>query len=98
MNHPALPLHPGNLNDSHCDSSITEVGVLVTIPSHGPTPHEGGTCYHWWRAARPTLLLYPPYKREAAYLSDGLSYPCTPAAPRWDCLDGNLNRVTPALP
>ncbi|GBM91582.1 hypothetical protein AVEN_209410-1 [Araneus ventricosus] len=42
MNHPALPRHPGNLNDSRCNSSSTEAGVLVAITGHGPTPLEGG--------------------------------------------------------
>ncbi|GBL88215.1 hypothetical protein AVEN_172995-1 [Araneus ventricosus] len=39
---PALPKHPGNLNDSRCNSSSTEVGVLV--PHHRaaarPLPKE----------------------------------------------------------
>ncbi|GBN07272.1 hypothetical protein AVEN_241523-1 [Araneus ventricosus] len=34
----ALPGHPGNLNDSHCNSSSIEAGALVAITSHGPIP------------------------------------------------------------
>ncbi|GBN64194.1 hypothetical protein AVEN_134126-1, partial [Araneus ventricosus] len=35
---PAIPKHPGHLNDSCCNSSSTEAGVLI---GHGPTPPEG---------------------------------------------------------
>ncbi|GBM48178.1 hypothetical protein AVEN_138308-1 [Araneus ventricosus] len=36
------------MNNSLCNSSSTEAGVLVAITGHGPTPSEGGTYYHWW--------------------------------------------------
>ncbi|GBM45686.1 hypothetical protein AVEN_237923-1 [Araneus ventricosus] len=70
---PALPLHPGFLNDSRCNSSSIEAGVLVAFTGHDPTPPERSTYYHWWRVTRPPLLLYPPGKREPAYLSGGFS-------------------------
>ncbi|GBM98709.1 hypothetical protein AVEN_117117-1 [Araneus ventricosus] len=44
LDHPALPKHPGSLNDSRCNSSSTEAGVLMAITRHGSTPPEGG---HW---------------------------------------------------
>ncbi|GBN47134.1 hypothetical protein AVEN_141789-1, partial [Araneus ventricosus] len=37
---------PRLVNESRCDSSSAEAGVLVVITGHGPTPPEGGTYYH----------------------------------------------------
>ncbi|GBM12637.1 hypothetical protein AVEN_46130-1 [Araneus ventricosus] len=39
----------------------------------GPTPPEGGTCYHRSGITRSPLLLHPQAKRETAYLSGGFS-------------------------
>ncbi|GBN81152.1 hypothetical protein AVEN_142448-1, partial [Araneus ventricosus] len=49
MDHPALPKDRGNMNDSLCNNSNTEAGVLMTITGDGLTPLEGGSYYHWWR-------------------------------------------------
>ncbi|CAL1272329.1 unnamed protein product [Larinioides sclopetarius] len=35
MSHYFLPWHPNNLNDSRCNSSNTEAGVLEAITGHG---------------------------------------------------------------
>ncbi|GBM97500.1 hypothetical protein AVEN_82520-1 [Araneus ventricosus] len=40
------------LNDSRCNNSSTEAGVLAAITGHGPTPPEGGTYYRWRRDSR----------------------------------------------
>ncbi|GBM96632.1 hypothetical protein AVEN_15665-1 [Araneus ventricosus] len=68
----ALPCHPGLLNDSRCNSSSIEAGVLVAITGHGPNPPVGGTYYHWWRDPSPAITI-PQGKREPAYLSGGFS-------------------------
>ncbi|GBM15254.1 hypothetical protein AVEN_100289-1 [Araneus ventricosus] len=45
---PALPKHPGHLNDSRCNSSSTEAGYPNRLsPGHGPIPPDGSTYYHW---------------------------------------------------
>ncbi|GBM27499.1 hypothetical protein AVEN_157201-1 [Araneus ventricosus] len=53
------------LSDGRYNSSSAEAGVLVAITSHGRglalTPSEGN----------PQPLLYPPRKRDPAYLSGG---------------------------
>ncbi|GBM09080.1 hypothetical protein AVEN_246679-1, partial [Araneus ventricosus] len=36
-----------SVNDNRYNSSSTEIGVLMHIIGHGPTPFEGGTYYHW---------------------------------------------------
>ncbi|GBL87703.1 hypothetical protein AVEN_81327-1 [Araneus ventricosus] len=43
---PVLPWYSGSLNDSRCNSSSTEVGVLAAIIGHGSILLEGGTHYH----------------------------------------------------
>ncbi|GBL74699.1 hypothetical protein AVEN_243581-1 [Araneus ventricosus] len=45
--YPCPALTSRTLNDSCCNSRCTETVVLTTITSHGPTPPEGGTYYHW---------------------------------------------------
>ncbi|GBN98728.1 Techylectin-5A [Araneus ventricosus] len=62
--YPQCELHSGALNDSLCNSSSTEAGVLIVITELDPKPPEGGTYYHWWEVTRPSLLLYPQGKRE----------------------------------
>ncbi|GBM28621.1 hypothetical protein AVEN_72192-1 [Araneus ventricosus] len=81
MNHPALPWHPDNLNDSRCNSSSTEARALVAItdPSHRRyvLSLEGGF--------NPPLL-YPQEKREPVYLSGGFSSMkswCPPRGMKW---------------
>ncbi|GBM18500.1 hypothetical protein AVEN_252282-1 [Araneus ventricosus] len=68
---PVMPIDvPGTLNDSRCDNSNTEAGVLVAIAGHGPTPSKGGRSI-LGRVTRPTPLLYPP--GNPASLSGGFS-------------------------
>ncbi|GBM51051.1 hypothetical protein AVEN_123866-1 [Araneus ventricosus] len=52
-------------------SSNTEVGVLITIIGHGPTPSEG-TFRHRSEVTQSTPLLCPPMKRKPVYLSDNV--------------------------
>ncbi|GBM37994.1 hypothetical protein AVEN_171175-1 [Araneus ventricosus] len=42
LSHPSLTWHPGNLNDSSCNSSSTDAEILVAITGHGSTRPEGG--------------------------------------------------------
>ncbi|GBN95591.1 hypothetical protein AVEN_229812-1 [Araneus ventricosus] len=37
----------GLVNNSRCDKSSSEAGVLMAISSHGPKPPEGGKYCHW---------------------------------------------------
>ncbi|GBO31732.1 hypothetical protein AVEN_3210-1 [Araneus ventricosus] len=49
-NHPDLTLNLAvHLNDSRCNSSSAEAGVLEDITGNGPIPPVGGTLYHWQR-------------------------------------------------
>ncbi|GBO35707.1 hypothetical protein AVEN_182999-1 [Araneus ventricosus] len=50
-------MHPGHLNDSRCNRSSTEAGVLLTC--HGPAPPEGGRYYHWCRDSEPHCTIPP---------------------------------------
>ncbi|GBL83635.1 hypothetical protein AVEN_196454-1 [Araneus ventricosus] len=70
---PLLPWHSGTLNDSRCNSSSTETGVIAAITGHRPTPPEGGTYYHRWEVTRPLPLLHPQEKREPTFKSDSFS-------------------------
>ncbi|GBN59537.1 hypothetical protein AVEN_106969-1 [Araneus ventricosus] len=65
--------HSGPLNDSLCNISSTEAGVLVAITDHDPTHPVGGTYYHWKEDPRPSPILYSPGKREPTYLPGGFS-------------------------
>ncbi|GBN86264.1 hypothetical protein AVEN_24734-1 [Araneus ventricosus] len=73
----------GLVNDSPCDSSSTKVGILVAITGHNPTSPVLTTYYHWRRVPRPPPLLYPPGKRDPAYLSRGFSS-TNLWCPQWD--------------
>ncbi|GBM84428.1 hypothetical protein AVEN_203882-1 [Araneus ventricosus] len=64
---------PGTSNDSRCDNSSTEAGVLIVITGHDPNLHEGGTYYHRREATRTPSLLYQRGKRDPADLSGGFS-------------------------
>ncbi|GBM24683.1 hypothetical protein AVEN_46184-1 [Araneus ventricosus] len=61
VNHvtPILHRHPGTLNDSRCNSSSIEAGVLTAITGHGQNPPDGGTYYHCREVTQPPPLLYP---------------------------------------
>ncbi|GBN51689.1 hypothetical protein AVEN_242126-1 [Araneus ventricosus] len=52
-----LPWHSGTLNDSHCNSSTTESGVLDAITGHGSTSPEGRTYYHMWGNTTATITV-----------------------------------------
>ncbi|GBM06115.1 hypothetical protein AVEN_265173-1 [Araneus ventricosus] len=68
-------------NDSHCNGSSTEAGVLVVITGHDPTPPVGGTYYHWREVTRPPPLLCPRRSEiPLTYLAD--SYPRLVLPPR----------------
>ncbi|GBN55076.1 hypothetical protein AVEN_55421-1 [Araneus ventricosus] len=54
----------GLLNDSRCNGSSTDAGVLAAITGHGPTLPVGGTYYHWRVVTRPPPLLFPQEKRD----------------------------------
>ncbi|GBN90753.1 hypothetical protein AVEN_121820-1 [Araneus ventricosus] len=77
MDHPALPKHQGNLNDSLCNNSNTEAGVLMTITGDGPTPLEGGTYYHWWRnpASRHCYTPGSPHLRRESHMDREMDFP-----------------------
>ncbi|GBO16812.1 hypothetical protein AVEN_61164-1 [Araneus ventricosus] len=47
----------GHVNDSHCNSTSTEAGVLTAITDHSPTPPEGGTHCH---RGRGRAIIVPP--------------------------------------
>ncbi|GBL85707.1 hypothetical protein AVEN_193159-1 [Araneus ventricosus] len=64
-----LPRHLGNLNDSLCNSSSTETGVLIAIPGHFLTPPEGVTYYYWRRDSFSLHFSTHVQEREPAYLS-----------------------------
>ncbi|GBM57586.1 hypothetical protein AVEN_85450-1 [Araneus ventricosus] len=70
-----LPIqeHQRTLNDSRCNRSSTEAGILMAITGHGSTPPEGGTYYHLKGVTQPPRLLNPSKEREPAYLSGGFS-------------------------
>ncbi|GBN38794.1 hypothetical protein AVEN_75279-1 [Araneus ventricosus] len=65
---------PGTLNDSSCESSSTEGGVLVANSGHGLTSPKGVTYHyiplhtiaHQREVTRPPPLLYSPGKRDPA--------------------------------
>ncbi|GBL62908.1 hypothetical protein AVEN_206444-1, partial [Araneus ventricosus] len=40
---PALPWHPGFLNDGHCNSSSAEAEVLIVVTGHDPNPNVEST-------------------------------------------------------
>ncbi|GBN00415.1 hypothetical protein AVEN_257809-1 [Araneus ventricosus] len=65
---------PGLLNDSRCDSSSAEAGVLVAITDSSPTPPQRSSYYHRREVTRSPSLLYPPGKRDPAYLSGDITY------------------------
>ncbi|GBL79677.1 hypothetical protein AVEN_18217-1 [Araneus ventricosus] len=75
--HPGLVrIRPMHLNDSRCDSSSAEAGVLMTIADHGPTPPVGGTHNHRQSASpKHYCTMYPSGKR------DPVSHPRTRSAP-----------------
>ncbi|GBM07805.1 hypothetical protein AVEN_33092-1 [Araneus ventricosus] len=56
---PVLPKHPGTLNDSLCNSSRTEAGVLMAITRHGSTRLEGGSYYLWRRGNSTSIIIIP---------------------------------------
>ncbi|GBL94630.1 hypothetical protein AVEN_83953-1 [Araneus ventricosus] len=58
------------LNESLCNSSSTEAGILIAITEIGPTPSVGGSAITGGGTQAPPLL-YPLGKREPAYLSGG---------------------------
>ncbi|GBO30894.1 hypothetical protein AVEN_259627-1 [Araneus ventricosus] len=70
-----LPWHSGTLNDSHCNSSTTESGVLVAITGHGPTRPEGGTYYHLWGNTTATTTV--PRRSENPLIYMAASHPRT---------------------
>ncbi|GBM21874.1 hypothetical protein AVEN_221720-1 [Araneus ventricosus] len=45
------------LNDSHCNSSSTKAGGLVSITGRGPTSPLGGTYYHWREDPSPPITI-----------------------------------------
>ncbi|GBM17618.1 hypothetical protein AVEN_80907-1 [Araneus ventricosus] len=69
----ALPWHPDLLSDNRCNSSSNVAEVLVAITGHCPISPIGGNHYHWRKDPSPSPLLYPPGKREPAYLSGDFS-------------------------
>ncbi|GBN70069.1 hypothetical protein AVEN_233062-1 [Araneus ventricosus] len=69
---PILLNHPGLLNDSRCNSSSTEAGVLMAISGHGPTPPEGGSYCNWRVDLDPHHYYTHRQERESAYLSSGI--------------------------
>ncbi|GBN45935.1 hypothetical protein AVEN_260848-1 [Araneus ventricosus] len=52
-------------------------------PGHGPSRPEEGKYYHWREATHLQPLLYPPGKREPAYLYGSFSS-VNSLCPRWD--------------
>ncbi|GBL80938.1 hypothetical protein AVEN_26342-1 [Araneus ventricosus] len=79
-----LLLEQGTLNDSRCNSSITEAGVVLAITGHCPSPPVGGKYYHWKGVTRPPPLLYSQEKRDSAYLS------CSFSSTNWWCHPGGV--------
>ncbi|GBL89739.1 hypothetical protein AVEN_104677-1 [Araneus ventricosus] len=59
----------GPVNDSLCNSSSTEAGVLMAITGHGPAPPEGDRHYHL--RSNTTLTFSVPAKRS----ENPLAYP-----------------------
>ncbi|GBN51259.1 hypothetical protein AVEN_108498-1 [Araneus ventricosus] len=57
---------PVHLTDARCNSSSAE--VLMAFTGYGPTAPVGGNTLS---TAEDKPLLYPPEKRDAAYLSGG---------------------------
>ncbi|GBM61849.1 hypothetical protein AVEN_265496-1 [Araneus ventricosus] len=47
------------LNESRCNSSSIEAGVLVAITGQSPTSLKGGMYYHFRKDSRPAPFLYP---------------------------------------
>ncbi|GBM33197.1 hypothetical protein AVEN_251613-1 [Araneus ventricosus] len=74
---------PGLLNESRYNSSSTETGVQVTVTVHGPTPSEGGTCYHRREITRPPPLLCPQGS-ENLLTYPSASHSRTRGAPQWE--------------
>ncbi|GBL77078.1 hypothetical protein AVEN_12723-1 [Araneus ventricosus] len=58
----------GQLKKSLHDSSNPEVGVLIAVIGHGPTPPEGGTFRHRSGVTQNISLLFQTGKQEPAYL------------------------------
>ncbi|GBL94416.1 hypothetical protein AVEN_7382-1 [Araneus ventricosus] len=67
----------GNLNDSSCNSSSTEVGVLVAkhLATARPFPKE--VCTITGGGSQRPAITIPQGKRVPSYLTGGHSYPCT---------------------
>ncbi|GBM12204.1 hypothetical protein AVEN_21012-1 [Araneus ventricosus] len=64
-----------HLKNGRCDNSDSDIGVVIAITGHGPTPPEGSTFRHRSGVTQPTPLLCLPRKREPSYLSDDFSSP-----------------------
>ncbi|GBM03314.1 hypothetical protein AVEN_142592-1 [Araneus ventricosus] len=70
---PALPKHPGQLNDSHCNSSSTEAGVLKAYhQATGRHPPKEVHTITGEGTHSPTITI-PQEKRAPAYLPGGHS-------------------------
>ncbi|GBL75957.1 hypothetical protein AVEN_234282-1 [Araneus ventricosus] len=74
---------PAHLNDSHCNSSSSEAGILVALTGHGSTPPVGGT--HYYRQWETEAFIVPTREARPACLSGGLSFTYS-WCPLWDCL------------
>ncbi|GBM04202.1 hypothetical protein AVEN_41022-1 [Araneus ventricosus] len=79
-----LHKYPGYTgNDSRCNSSNTEAGVLVAITGHGPSLPEGGTYYHWRGKLDPHNYCTLVQEREPSHLSGYFSSTYS-WYPRWE--------------
>ncbi|GBM93107.1 hypothetical protein AVEN_32034-1 [Araneus ventricosus] len=79
-----MPLHPGHLNDSHCNCSSTGAGVLVSITGHGPTHPVGGTYYQLRRDPSPTITISTREERTRLLIQRLLIRELVVNPTRWD--------------
>ncbi|GBM42761.1 hypothetical protein AVEN_81586-1 [Araneus ventricosus] len=79
VNTPCLSIR-AKLNDSRCDCSSTEAGVLMVIRNHGPIPSEGDYRLKELNA----IFILPTSMSENPLIYPGASHPRTGSAPRWN--------------
>ncbi|GBL78491.1 hypothetical protein AVEN_42975-1 [Araneus ventricosus] len=70
---PALLRHPGHLNDSFCNSSSTEAGVLIAYHQNTARPIPKEVRIITGRGIQRPSITIPQGKRVPAYLSGGHS-------------------------
>ncbi|GBM84280.1 hypothetical protein AVEN_115469-1, partial [Araneus ventricosus] len=78
---PFLPWHPVTLNNSRCNSSSTEVGVLMAIT--GRAPPLTRRIHSLEGVTQPPPLLYLQEKPEPAFLSGSFSSMNSWCPPPW---------------